>query len=50
VHELEKVLLGDDIETWFIYDKYLAESDTKFILHATASQRAEALGLTLYLW
>ena len=50
VHELEKVLLGDDIETWLTYDKYLAEGDTKFTWHVTAAQRAEALGLTLNLW
>ena len=50
VHELEKVLLGDDIETWLTYDKYLAEGDTKFTWHTTATQRAEALGKTLNLW
>ena len=50
VHELEKVLLGNDIETWLTYDKYLAEGDTKFTWHTTATQRAEALGLTLKLW
>jgi hypothetical protein len=50
VHEAEKVLLGDDIETWLTYDKYLAEGDTKFTWHTTAAQRAEALGKTLNLW
>ena len=48
MHEAEEHL-GDDFTTWLTYEKFLAESDTKFIWHATARQRAEAFILTLNL-
>jgi hypothetical protein len=53
VHELEKVLTSLQ---WFNYSalltKIVGPKDQEYYLnlHATASQRAEALGLTLKLW
>lgn len=48
MHEAEKVLTT---EQWLSYWSFLSEvlKDTS-ILHADASQRAEAFGLTLNLW
>ena len=48
MHEVEKVLTT---EQWLSYWSFLSEvlKDTS-ILHADASQRAEAFGLTLNLW
>ena len=47
-HDIEKSLCS--IDQWIRYEKFLAELGTKFIWHATATQRAEAFGLTLNLW
>ena len=47
-HNMEKSLCS--IDHWIRFEKYLAELGTKFIWHATATQRAEAFGLTLKLW
>lgn len=47
-HDIEKSLCS--IDQWIRYEKFLAELGTKFIWHATATQRAEAFGRTLGLW
>jgi len=48
VHKLEKVLRPPKQETWCLWEGYCRriEDDP----HATAAQRAEAIGLTLKLW
>jgi len=48
VHQLEKVLRPPKQETWCLWEGYCRriEDDP----HATAAQRAEAIGLTLKLW
>jgi hypothetical protein len=48
VHELEKVMRPPKQETWCLWEGYCRriEDDP----HATAAQRAEAIGKTLNLW
>lgn len=48
VHELEKVMRPPKQETWCLWEGYCRRIQDD--PHATAAQRAEALGLALNLW
>lgn len=52
MHEAEKVICGDDFSApgWLRYLCTLDKVINQRRAHATAAQRAEALGLTLGLW
>jgi hypothetical protein len=55
VHELEKVLTEKGVNAWWEYVDHISRlNPTPFgretAVHATAAQRAEAIGLTLNLW
>jgi len=51
VHEFEKVLTPLQwVSYWSFLEPLACRPNNTSILHATAAQRAEALGLTLNLW
>jgi hypothetical protein len=53
VHELEKVLTNGQRRSYFYHlfgTQRLDDAELWKAVHATAAQRAEALGLTLNLW
>lgn len=47
-HQMEKVLRCPNQKTWDLWEEYCRKLEDD--PHATASQRAEAFGLTLGLW
>lgn len=48
MHEAEETLT--EVDQWILYQCHLAEGQTKFIVHATAAQRAEAFLRTIGKW
>lgn len=49
MHEAEKSL-GEDVDQWLLYDRYLAETAPGFTFHATAAERAECFLRVKGLW